>query len=136
MNHDLIGIKKLLKIQKNKINQIKFYTRIDNEKYLREHPELEFIIQQFLVKLLEDQPKNCISYAGNFFHTTNFREGYDKYLKNKEKEETEKNKPNVEEKLESVKEEEDEKVKEEEDEKEKEVEEKTDTQQKVEELEN
>ena len=126
MNHDLIGIKKLLKIQKNKINQIKFYTRIDNEKYLREHPELEFIIQQFLVKLLEDQPKNCISYAGNFFHTTNFREGYDKYLKNKEKEETEKNKPNVEEKLESVKEEEDEK----------EVEEKTDTQQKVEELEN
>ena len=128
MNHDLIGIKKLLKIQKNKINQIKFYTRIDNEKYLREHPELEFIIQQFLVKLLEDQPKNCISYAGNFFHTTNFREGYDKYLKNKEKEETEKNKTNVEEKLESVKEEEDEK--------EKEVEEKTDTQQKVEELEN
>ena len=128
MNHDLIGIKKLLKIQKNKINQIKFYTRIDNEKYLREHPELEFIIQQFLVKLLEYQPKNCISYAGNFFHTTNFREGYDKYLKNKEKEETEKNKPNVEEKLESVKEEEDEK--------EKEVEEKTDTQQKVEELEN
>jgi hypothetical protein len=128
MNHDLIGIQKLLKIQKNKINQIKFYTRIDNEKYLREHPELEFIIQQFLVKLLEDQPKNCISYAGNFFHTTNFREGYDKYLKNKEKEETEKNKPNVEEKLESVKEEEDEK--------EKEVEEKTDTQQKVEELEN
>ena len=126
MNHDLIGIQKLLKIQKNKINQIKFYTRIDNEKYLREHPELEFIIQQFLVKLLEDQPKNCISYAGNFFHTTNFREGYDKYLKNKEKEETEKNKPNVEEKLESVKEEEDEK----------EVEEKTDTQQKVEELEN
>ena len=130
MNHDLIGIKKLLKIQKNKINQIKFYTRIDNEKYLI-HPELEFIIQQFLVKLLEDQPKNCISYAGNFFHTTNFREGYEKYLKdleNKEKEETEKNKPNVEEKLESVKEEEDEK--------EKEVEEQTDTQQKVEELEN
>jgi len=127
MNHDLIGIKKLLKIQKNKINQIKFYTRIDNEKYLREHPELEFIIQQFLVKLLEDQPKNCISYAGNFFHTTNFREGYEKYLKdleNKEKEETEKNKQNVEEKLDTVKEEENEK----------EVEEKTDTQQKVEEL--
>jgi len=127
MNHDLIGIKKLLKIQKNKINQIKFYTRIDNEKYLREHPELEFIIQQFLVKLLEDQPKNCISYAGNFFHTTNFREGYEKYLKdleNKEKEETEKNKQNVEEKLDTVKEEENEK----------EVDEKTDTQQKVEEL--
>jgi hypothetical protein len=126
MKHDLIGIEKLLKIQKNKINQIKFYTRIDNEKYLREHPELEFIIQQFLVKLLEDQPRNCISYAGNFFHTTNFREGYEKYLKDletKEKEETEKNKQNVEEGLTSVKEED-----------EKEIDEKTDTQQKVEEL--
>ena len=85
MNHDLIGIKDLLKIQKNKINRIKFYTRIDNEKYLREHPEIEFIIQQFLVKLLEDQPKNVISYAGNFFHGTNVREGYEKFLKESDK---------------------------------------------------
>lgn len=93
MNHDLIGIKELLKIQKNQINRIKFYTRIDNEKYLREHPEIEFIIQQFLVKLLEDQPKNCISYAGNFFHGTNFRDCYEKFLKEAEmKEEEEKNK--------------------------------------------
>lgn len=87
MNHDLIGIKDLLKIQKNKINRIKFYTRIDNEKYLREHPEIEFIIQQFLVKLLEDQPKNVVSYAGNFFHCTNFREGYDKFLAQNENQE-------------------------------------------------
>ena len=47
MNHDLIGIKDLLKRQKQQINRIKFFTRIDNEKYLREHPEIEFIIQQF-----------------------------------------------------------------------------------------
>lgn len=80
MNHDLIGIKELLKIQSNQINRIKFYTRIDNEKYLREHPEIEFIIQQFLVKLLEDQPRNCISYAGNFFHCTDFRTAYEKEI--------------------------------------------------------
>jgi hypothetical protein len=80
MNHDLIGIKELLKIQNNQINRIKFYTRIDNEKYLREHPEIEFIIQQFLVKLLEDQPRNCISYAGNFFHSTDFRTAYEKEI--------------------------------------------------------
>ena len=85
MNHDLIGIKDLLKIQKNKINRIKFYTRIDNEKYLREHPEIEFIIQQFLVKLLKKKKKNVISYAGNFFHGTNFREGYEKFLKESDK---------------------------------------------------
>ena len=65
MNHDLIGIKDLLKRQKQQINRIKFFTRIDNEKYLREHPEIEFIIQQFLVKLLEDQPKNCIKDAAD-----------------------------------------------------------------------
>ena len=76
MNHDLIGIKDLLKRQKEQIDKIKFWTRIDNEKYLREHPEIEFIIQQFLVKLLEDQPKNCVKYAGNFFHTTNFKDAY------------------------------------------------------------
>lgn len=81
MNHDLIGIKDLLKRQKAQISRIKFETRIDNEKYLREHPEIEFIIQQFLVKLLEDQPRNCISYAGNFFHHTNFREGYQQMIK-------------------------------------------------------
>ena len=75
MNHDLIGIKELLKIQSNQINRIKFYTRIDNEKYLREHPEIEFIIQQFLVKLLEDQPRNCISYD-----STDFRTAYEKEI--------------------------------------------------------
>lgn len=78
MNHDLIGIKELLKLQKNQIKRIKFLTRIDNEKYLREHPEIEFIIQQFLVKLLEDQPTNVIHYAGNYFHETNFRETWEK----------------------------------------------------------
>ena len=78
MNHDLIGIKELLKIQNKPINRIKFYTRLDNEQYLREPPEIEFIIQQFLVKLLEDQPRNCISYAGNFFHSTDFRTAYEK----------------------------------------------------------
>ena len=87
MNHDLIGIKDLLKRQKQQINRIKFFTRIDNEKYLREHPEIEFIIQQFLVKLLEDQPKNCIKDAGKFFHTTNFKELYKKYLEEEAKKE-------------------------------------------------
>jgi hypothetical protein len=33
------------------------------------------------VKLLEDQPQNVLSYAGNYFHSTNFREGWEKFLK-------------------------------------------------------
>ncbi len=73
MNHDLTGIRDLLKIQKEQIDKIKCLTRIDNEKYLREHPEIEFIIKNFLIKLLEDRPENTLKYAGEFFNVTDFR---------------------------------------------------------------
>ena len=91
MNHDLIGIKDLLKRQKQQINRIKFFTRIDNEKYLREHPEIEFIIQQFLVKLLEDPEKrqkmgefgrSRVINELSWEHTSKaLLEGYDRYFK-------------------------------------------------------
>ncbi len=77
MNHDLTGIKDLLKLQKEQIKRIKFLTRVDNEKYLREHPEIEFIIGQFLVKLLEDRPSNTLKYSGEFFNKTDFRNMYE-----------------------------------------------------------
>jgi hypothetical protein len=77
MNHDLTGIKDLLKTQKKQINRIKFYTRIDNEKYLREHPEIEFIIENFLIKLLEDRPTNTLAYSGDYFNKTDFRVLYE-----------------------------------------------------------
>jgi hypothetical protein len=57
MNHDLTGVKDLLKSQKELVDRIKFLTRIDNEKYLREHPEIEFIIANYLNKLLEVRPQ-------------------------------------------------------------------------------
>lgn len=78
MNNDLVGIKDLLSIQKEKIQKIKYYTRIDNEKYLREHPEIEFIIQNYIVKLLEDRPSNTLTYSGKYFHNTDFRAMYEK----------------------------------------------------------
>lgn len=81
MNHDLAGIKDLLKSQKEQINRIKFLTRIDNEKYLREHPEIEFIIQNYLVKLLEDRPSNTLKYSGEFFNKTDFRSLYEEEKK-------------------------------------------------------
>lgn len=77
MNHDLTGIKDLLKAQKQQINKIKYLTRIDNEKYLREHPEIDFIIEKFLVKLLEDRPINSLKYSGEFFNKTDFRSLYE-----------------------------------------------------------
>lgn len=81
MNPDYVGIKDLLKIQKQKMEQIKFHTRIDNEKYLREHPEIEFIIENFLVKLLQDRPANTLKYAGEYFNKTDFRNLYENKIK-------------------------------------------------------
>lgn len=76
-NHDLTGIRDLLKVQKQQINKIKFLKRIDNERYLREHPEIEFILGNFLVKLLEDRPHNTLKYSGEYFNKTDFRTLYD-----------------------------------------------------------
>jgi hypothetical protein len=81
MNHDLTGIKDLLDTQKEKIDKIKYMTRIDNEKYLRQHPEVDFIIENFLVKLLEDRPVNTLKYSGEFFNKTDFRTLYNSSLK-------------------------------------------------------
>ena len=81
MNPDYVGIKELLKIQKQKMDQIKFYSRIDNEKYLREHPEMEFIIENFLIKLLQDRPINSLKYAGEYFNKTDFRSLYENNIK-------------------------------------------------------
>jgi len=81
MNPDHVGIKDLLRIHKEKMDQIKFNTRIDNERYLREHPEIEFIIENFLVKLLQDRPLNTLTYAGEYFNKTDFRSLYESKMK-------------------------------------------------------
>ena len=83
MNHDLTGIDDLIKTQSIQLNKIKFFNRVDNEIYLREHPELEFILENFLIKLLEDRPEKVFKYAGQHFNTTDFRSLYDKKLSNK-----------------------------------------------------
>jgi len=76
MNHDLVGVPGLIKTHEEKINRIKYFTRVDNELYLREHPELEFIIENFLIKLLEDQPEEIFEYAGKSFSKTDYRKLY------------------------------------------------------------
>jgi hypothetical protein len=86
MNHDIIGIKELLEVQRNHLNKIKFHNRIQNEKYLREHPEIEFILKNFLMKILEDRPVNSIQYAGEFFNKMDLKKLYEKEV-DKEKQE-------------------------------------------------
>ena len=78
MNHDIIGVKELLEAQKMHLNKVKFHNRIQNEKYLRDHPEIEFIIKNFLTKILEDRPQNSIQYAGEFFNKMDLKKLYEK----------------------------------------------------------
>mmetsp|Transcript_2160 Transcript_2160/g.2223 ORF Transcript_2160/g.2223 Transcript_2160/m.2223 type:complete len:88 (+) Transcript_2160:42-305(+) len=82
MNHDLAGIEGLIKVHQEHISKIKFYNRVDNEIYLREHPELEFILENFLIKLLEDRPTDVFKYAGSHFNSTDFRTLYKNKLIN------------------------------------------------------
>lgn len=74
MNHDLTANDNLIKKQSDHVNTIKFRTRVDNEIYLREHPEIEFLLDGFLVQLLEDRPDNTMTYAGKYFNTNDLRE--------------------------------------------------------------
>jgi hypothetical protein len=76
MNHDLVGIKELLKAQSSLVERIKFLTRIDNEKYLREHPEIEALIGIYLIKLMEEKPSNILKFSGEFFNKTDLKQLY------------------------------------------------------------
>lgn len=49
-----------------KLDQI----RIENEKYLRKHPELNKMISEFMMALLKDKPKEVLPYAVVFFTTS------------------------------------------------------------------
>ena len=46
-----------------KLDQI----RIENEKYLRKHPELKTMIFNFMMALLKDKPTEILPYAVFFF---------------------------------------------------------------------
>ena len=41
--------------------------RMENERYLRHHPELKKMISDFMVSLLKDKPKEVLPYAVVFF---------------------------------------------------------------------
>ena len=43
-NHDLIGVQGILKAQKNEIEKKKLELRMENERYIRQHPELNYIL--------------------------------------------------------------------------------------------
>ncbi|KAL4228023.1 RIIa domain-containing protein 1 [Mactra antiquata] len=53
--------------QQEKLNRFKIKTRIENEKYLREHPEVECLISGFLQSVLTSRPENIREFAAEHF---------------------------------------------------------------------
>ncbi|ETV92212.1 hypothetical protein H310_13445 [Aphanomyces invadans] len=49
------------------LNLAKVGIRIENEKYIRAHPELDGIIRAFVTGVLKDRPTNVTAYAYRFF---------------------------------------------------------------------
>jgi len=52
-----------VEIKDETIDQI----RIDNERYLRKHPELNEMISKFMIALLKDKPTDVMQYAIVYF---------------------------------------------------------------------
>ncbi|XP_034084218.1 RIIa domain-containing protein 1 [Gymnodraco acuticeps] len=53
--------------QQEKLRQFKIKTRINNEKYLRSHPEMEVLIGDFLRDVLLKRPADIRDFAADHF---------------------------------------------------------------------
>ncbi|XP_023117627.1 RIIa domain-containing protein 1 [Amphiprion ocellaris] len=60
--------------QLKKLKQFKIKTRIENEKYLRSHPEVEVLIGDFLRVLLLKRPTDVREFAADHFTNPNLHE--------------------------------------------------------------
>ena len=45
-----------------------------NERYFRQHPEINGLLQLFVRKVLDDRPENVLEYAGTFFDSASLRD--------------------------------------------------------------
>ena len=57
----------LSKQQQEKLHQQKVQMRLNNEKYLRAHPELKALVSFFMRTLLEEKPEKPELFAAEFF---------------------------------------------------------------------
>ncbi|KAK2844586.1 hypothetical protein Q5P01_011245 [Channa striata] len=57
--------------QQEKLRQFKIKTRIDNEKYLKSHPEVDVLIGDFLRDVLLKRPANIYEFAADHFTDPN-----------------------------------------------------------------
>ncbi|XP_029359283.1 RIIa domain-containing protein 1 [Echeneis naucrates] len=57
--------------QQEKLHQFKVQTRIDNERYLRSHPEVDQLIGDFLRNVLVKRPADIREFAADHFTNPN-----------------------------------------------------------------
>ncbi|XP_034030688.1 RIIa domain-containing protein 1 [Thalassophryne amazonica] len=57
--------------QQEKLRLFKIQTRVDNEKYLRSHPEVELLIGDFLRDVLLKRPVDIQEFAASHFTNPN-----------------------------------------------------------------
>ncbi|XP_033837427.1 RIIa domain-containing protein 1 [Periophthalmus magnuspinnatus] len=59
--------------QQEKLNQFKIKTRIDNENYLRSHPEIELLVGDFIRNVLLQRPVDVRDFAAEHFTNPNLQ---------------------------------------------------------------
>eukprot|EP00112_Aurelia_sp_Birch-Aquarium-sp1_P010821 Seg2298.9 transcript_id=Seg2298.9/GoldUCD/mRNA.D3Y31 product="RIIa domain-containing protein 1" protein_id=Seg2298.9/GoldUCD/D3Y31 len=53
--------------QQRKLNEFKIKTRIGNEKYIRNHPEVGCLLSCFISDVLTQRPENIREYSASYF---------------------------------------------------------------------
>ncbi|XP_013783026.1 RIIa domain-containing protein 1-like [Limulus polyphemus] len=66
--------------QKTELEELKIQKKIENEKYLRDHPEVRLIISRFLKEVFQKEPSNIPQFAAELFGSETFKADIDKLL--------------------------------------------------------
>lgn len=58
---------------KDELDELKVTLRLENETYLRSHPELKYLTQIFMEEALEKQPEDVVLFASQFFNAPDLK---------------------------------------------------------------
>lgn len=72
--HDIIGIAGIIRAHNKDVETQKLKVRMDNERYLISHPEINVMISLFMKHVLDEHPDDILKYAGAFFDRPNLKE--------------------------------------------------------------
>ncbi len=60
--------------QQHSLNEKKVSIRLNNERYLRDHPELRTMTSKFMASVLEAKPDDVVQFAAKFFTERQYEE--------------------------------------------------------------